>query len=167
MSNLAHYSPEDVIVLVAGSIPIAGMAEGTFISVSKEDAPFTTKISADGVVSRNYINSQVYNVTLTLHSASASNDVLTKLWIVDESTQRGKFSLLIRDPLGSSHFHSNVAWISKTPQMEFADKISNREWTITCTQVDINYGGNDDPSLLFDDLLSTPLGRIPAIARMI
>jgi hypothetical protein len=167
MSDLAHYSPEDVIVLVAGSISIAGMAEGTFISITKEDAPFTTKTTADGVVSRNYTNSQVYNITLTLHSASSSNDVLTKLWLVDEATQRGKFSLLIKDPLGTSLFHSNVGWVSKTPQLDFGDKISNRDWTITCTQATINYGGNEDASILLDDLLSTPIGRIPAIARMI
>lgn len=167
MTTLAHYSPEDIIVLVAGAIPIAGMAEGTFVSITKEDAPFTTKTTADGVVSRNYTNSQVYNITLTLHQASSSNDVLTKLWLIDEATQRGKFSILIKDPLGSSLFHSNVGWVSKTPQLEFGDKISNREWTITCTQATINYGGNEDSALLLEDLMSTPLGRIPSIARMI
>jgi hypothetical protein len=167
MSELAHYSPEDVIVLVAGVVSIGGMAEGTFVSISKEDAPFTTKTTSDGVVSRNYKNSPVYNVTLTLHSASSSNDVLTKLWLIDEATQRGKFPLLIKDPLGTSLFYSEAGWVSKTPQLDFGDKISNREWTITCTQVDINYGGNEDSELLFQDLLSTPLGRISAIARMI
>lgn len=167
MVELAHYSPEDIIVLIAGAVNIVGMAEGTFISISKEDAPFVTKISADGVVSRSYVNSQVYTVTLTLHSTTSSNDVLTKLWLVDEATQRGKFSLLIKDPLGTSLFHSNVCWVSKTPQLDFADKISNREWTITCAQVDINYGGNETSTGMLEDLLSTPLGSIPGIARMI
>jgi hypothetical protein len=167
MSNLAHYSPEDVIILVAGAVSITGVAEGTFISISKEDAPFTTKISADGIVSRKHTNSQVYNVTLTLHSASSSNDILTKLWLIDEATQRGKFPLLIKDPLGTSLFYSDVGWVSKTPQLDFGDKISNREWTITCTQVDINFGGNENSDLLFQDLLSTQLGRIPGVARMI
>ena len=167
MSTLAHYSPEDVIVLLAGAVSITGMAEGTFVSISKETSPFTTKVTADGVVSRNFTNSQVYNVTLTLHSASAANDVLTRLWLIDEATQRGKFSVLIKDPLGTSLFHSNIGWVSSTPQMDFGDEISNREWTITCTQATINYGGNQDSVLLIDDLLSTPLGSIPSIARMI
>jgi len=167
MSTLAHYSPEDVIVLVAGSIPISGMAEGTFVSVTKEDAPFTTKVSADGVVSRNYTNSQVYNITLTLHSASSSNDLLTRLWRIDELTQRGKFSVLVKDPLGSSLFHSNVGWVSKTPNLEFADKITNRDWTITCTQGTVNFGGNEDASQSVEDLLGTSIGRISAVARMI
>lgn len=167
MSILAHYSPEDVIVLVAGSIPISGMAEGTFVSVTKEDVPFTTKVSADGVVSRSYTNSQVYNITLTLHSASSSNDLLTKLWRIDEMTQRGKFSVLVKDPLGTSLFHSNIGWVSKTPNLEFADKITNRDWTITCTQGTVNFGGNEDASQAVDDLLGTPIGRISAIARMI
>jgi hypothetical protein len=167
MSELSHYSPEDVIILVAGAVSIEGVAEGTFVSIAKEDVPFTTKITADGVVSRNYTNSQVYNVTLTLHSASSSNDVLTKLWLIDETTQRGKFSLLIKDPLGTSLFYSDSSWVSKTPQLDFGDKISNREWTLTCTQVDINYGGNGNPELFFQDLLGTQLGRISAVARMI
>lgn len=167
MAGLAHYSPEDVIVLLAGTISITGMAEGTFINIVKEDSPFTTKTTADGVVSRNYTNSQVYNITLTLHSASSSNDVLTKLWLIDEATQRGKFSLLIKDPLGTSLLHSNVCWVSKTPQLDFGDKISNRDWTLTCTQANINYGGNGDTTGLFDDLLSTQIGNIPSIYRMI
>lgn len=167
MSVLAHYSPEDVICIIAGAISIAGVAEGTFVSITKEDAPFTTKTSSDGVVSRNYTNSQVYNITLTLHSASSSNDVLTKLWLIDEATQRGKFSILIKDPLGTSLFHSNVGWVSKTPQLEFSDKISNREWTITCSQATINFGGNEDATELLEGLFNTPLGNIPSISRMI
>lgn len=167
MSGLAHYSPEDVLVVLAGAITIAGMAEGTFISVSKEDSPFVTKVSADGVVSRSYTNSQVYNITLTLHSASSSNDALTKLWLIDEATQRGKFSVMIKDPLGSSLLYSNVGWVSKTPQLEFGDKITNREWVITCANADINYGGNESTDEMFEGLLSTQLGNIPAIARMI
>lgn len=159
MNDLTHYSPEDVIVLLSG-VSIGGMAEGTFISISKESPSFTTKVSSDGVVSRGYTNSPIYSVTLTLHSASPSNDVLTDFWLADESSRRGFFSVLIKDPLGSSLFDASAGWITKTPNMEFGDKISNREWTLTCIQSNVNFGGNGVASERFEDVLSTPIGRI-------
>lgn len=159
MSELAHYSPEDVIILLSGT-SISGMAEGTFISVSKEDAPFTTKVSADGVVSRSYTKSPTYTVTLTLHSASPSNDILNDFWLADESSRRGFFSVLVKDPLGSSLFDADTAWVSKTPNMEFADKITNREWVLTCVGSEIVFGGNLEPYDSFRDVFTSPLERV-------
>lgn len=170
MDELYNYSPEDVIILLSG-VSIGGMAEGTFISVSKESSSFTTKVSADGIVSRAYSKSPLYTVVLTLHSASPSNDVLTDFWLADESSRRGFFTVLIKDPLGTSIFDASVGWISKTPNMDFGDKITNREWTLTCVEADINFGGNGDPSqgnefdnvlnrVGFENVLNTPIGKI-------
>lgn len=159
MEELYHYSPEDIIILLSG-VSIGGMAEGTFVSVSKEDAPFITKVTADGIVSRTYSKSPTYTVSLTLHSASPSNDILTDFWLADESSKRGFFSVLIKDPLGTSIFDSSIGWISKTPSMDFGDKISNREWQLTCVESSVNFGGNGNMLAPYEGVLSTPIGEI-------
>lgn len=164
MSELYHYSPEEVIVLLSG-VSINGMAEGTFVSINKEDPPFTTKVSADGVVSRTYVKSPTYTVNLTLHSTSPSNDILTDFWLADESSKRGFFSVLIKDALGSSLFDAETAWISKTPSMDFGDKVSNRDWVLTCVESSVNFGGNGEmyssfSADRFENVLRTPIGYI-------
>lgn len=163
---ILSYSPSDVIVIAAGVVPLTGMADGTFININKEEAPFTTKVTADGVVSRSYKDSGLYTVDITLHSASSSNDVLTKLWILDEATQRAKFPLFIKDAFGTSLFQSTTSWVSSVPDMSFGKEITDRKWTITCSEVSINIGGNEDASALLNDLMNTAIGAIPAIRRM-
>ena len=62
---LATYSPEDVVFLLAGVIPLDGFADGTFISVRKSNPIFETVVSADGKVSRTQIKNPLYTVTLS------------------------------------------------------------------------------------------------------
>lgn len=53
--------------------------------------PFSTITMPDGTTARRYVNNQTYTITISLHKGSASNDVLTKFWQLDEISQRGKF----------------------------------------------------------------------------
>lgn len=165
MQSLAHYSPEDVIILVAG-IPITGLAEGTFVNIQKAESLFNTKVTADGVVSRSKNTNPIYTVRLTLHSGSPFNDLLSKLYYLDEVTQRAQVPLLIKDSLGSSLFFTKSAWVSELPVMQFADEMTDRDWTFSCVQSSVNFGGNEEASSILEDLLNTSLGAIPSISRM-
>lgn len=167
MSNLLSYSPEDVTLILAGIMQVEGYIDGTFISITKDIAPFTSKTTADGVIARRYINSQSYTLTLTLHSASPFNDILTKLWQIDEVTQRGKFPVILKDQLGSSLFISTTSWIEGLPTMDFANSITERVWTIKCAQAVVNIGGNDGESGLIEDLLNTVASAAPLISGLL
>lgn len=167
MAELAHYSPEDVTILVAGFIPITGLVSGTFLSISKNLQPFTTQRTSDGQVARLRNNDQTYSITLTLHSASESNDVLTRLWLFDEALLKGKFPLLIKDNLGSSLFFSTTTWIEAAPVMDFAETITNRVWTLRSSQAGINFGGNSDASSVLEDLFNTVASIAPGYAELL
>ena len=165
--SLYTYSPEDITILIAGVIPIEGYVDGTFLSIKKDIQPYTSKTTADGVISRTYRNSQSYTITLTLHSASSSNDVLTTLMTLDELTQSAKFPVIIKDQLGTSFFFSATSWIEVPADLEFANSITERRWVIKSSQAIINVGGNDGESSLIGDLTRTLLAASPLVAGLL
>lgn len=167
MANLFNYSPESVVCLVAGIIPLNGLVEGTFITVTKDIMPFSSTRTPDGTVARLYNNDQTYTITLALHSGSESNDLMTKLWQLDEITQRGKFPLLIKDSSGTDLFFSTTTWIEQIPGIVKSVSVESREWVLRSSQATINIGSNMDPSSIIEDIINTALSAIPALEGII
>lgn len=145
---LSNYSPEDVIFLLGGVIPLEGFADGTFITIRKANPVFETVVSTDGKVSRTQIDNPLYTVTLTLSSVAPSNEVLTAISYADKKTGRGKFPLLIKDNLGTSLFFASLAWIEGTPDMSFGVEVTTRDWSFSCIGVTEIVGGNESTSLI-------------------
>lgn len=166
-NNLFTYNPESVNVLVAGLIPIDGFVDGTFVDVSKDLVPFSTTRTADGTVARLYNNDQTYTITLTLHCGSKSNDLLTKLWQLDEITQRGKFPLLLRDSSGSDLFFSTTTWIESIPNIVKSNAVDSRVWVLRSSQAVINVGSNAEPSDLLEDIVNLAISSLPGIEGII
>jgi len=166
MAELYTYSPEDVIILLAGIIPVDGYVDGTFVSIKKNLQPFSSKTSTDGVVSRLYNNDQTYTITLTLANYSSTNNVLSKLWIADEITQRAKFPVLIKDTSGSSLFAATTCWIESIPETSYSKEIESRVWTIYACQATYTIGGNSSDTNLIEDLANAISGSLPAIGKL-
>lgn len=160
--TIANYMPDEVNCLAFG-IPINGFADGTFITISKDKVPYSTTETADGSISRLYTNSQTYTISLTLHRGSTSNDVLTKLWLLDEATQRAKFPLFIKDLSGTDLFFSTNTWIEGIPNMVQSTTFDSRTWILRSSQAVINIGSNKDASGILQDLLNLATGAIPAL----
>lgn len=160
---LFSYCPEEVNVLVAGFIPLKGFVDGTFVSITKDVIPFTSNRTADGVVSRLYNNDQTYTIEITLYNGSESNNVLTKLWQLDEITQVGKFPLLIKDNSGSDLFFSTTTWIESPPVMNKSSTVDGRTWTLRSSQAAINFGGNEEISSIIGDLVNLATSALPGI----
>lgn len=162
MAQLATYMPEEVTILLAG-IPVSGFIQGSFISVDKDVKPFTSKRTADGTVSRMYNNDQTYTITLTLYSGSDSNQLLTRLWQLDEITQRGKFPLMIKDRSGSDLFFSTTTWIEGIPSLVKSNQYEPRAWTLRSSSAVINIGGNGDAESILNDIVSIAASTLPAL----
>ena len=161
--NIFNYIPESVVILVAGFIPLEGYVDGTFVEISKDVLPFTARRTADGTVSRLYNNDQTYTIRITLHSGSGSNDLLTKLWQLDEITQRGKFPLLIKDGSGTDLFHSTTTWIEEVPSIVKSNAVEERTWVLRSSQATINVGGNMNPSSLLNDIRNIATSALPIL----
>lgn len=151
--TIANYLPDDVNCLAFG-IPLSGFADGTFISITKDKVPYGTTETADGQIARLYTNSQTYTISLTFHRGSVSNDVLTKLWQLDEFTQRAKFPLFIKDLSGTDLFFSTNTWIEGIPSMVESTNFDSRTWVLRSSQAGINIGSNQDANGILQDLVN-------------
>lgn len=143
MSGLAHYSPEDVTVLLGGIYPIEGFVDGSFVSVQKDSPNFTSRVSADGKVSRVRTASRQYTVTLSLTSYAGANKILTALAELDFRATNARLPLMIKDNKGSTTFFSPEAWVAQPTGVEFGIDITERAWTFSCSDGVLIAGGNE------------------------
>lgn len=163
LSTLFNYCPESVNLLIGGFINVSGFVDGTFIDITKDIMPFSSVRTADGTVARLYNNDQTYTITITLHCGSSSNDLLTKLWQLDEITQRGKFPLLVKDFSGTDLFFSTTTWIEGIPSIVKSNGVDSRVWVLRSSQAITNIGNNMEPSGLLGDIVNLAIASLPAI----
>jgi len=144
---LASYSPESVVVVISNDKMqhvITGMAEGSFLNISRVIPHATLYTGADGSNVRVTRNVKNCDITLTLHQGSESNDVLSQLLIMDEESRNldNIFNITIRDTSGRSVFTSPSAFIGTVPDSGFAAEASEREWILHAVGMDTVIGGN-------------------------
>jgi hypothetical protein len=158
--RIASYSPTDVSVLLGGFHQITGFISGSFVSISKDVQPFKTTRTADGETARIHVKDSTFTITIKLASTSPTNTILTKLYQVDELTQKGKVPLFVKDSLGSSLFLAPTCWVKEVPDLEFSDAVTERTWVLQGANGVVNYGGNIDDSSVLEDFASVALGGI-------
>jgi len=167
MANIFNYCPDDVTVVIAGLATVDGFATGTFISIDKDVAPYTSVRTPDGMTARLHNNDQTYTIQLTLHIGSSTNELLTKLWLADEITNKAKFPIFIKDHSGTDLFFSTTTWIEGLPTLSKSDHVDTRVWTLRSSQAVVNYGTNGEQSSDVDDLIKAIIGSIPAIEGLL
>ncbi len=163
MPTLFSYIPESVNCLIGGIIPVEGFVDGTFISVDKDEMPYSSIRMPDGTVARKKNTSQTYTITITLHNGAETNNLLTKMWQVDELTDKGKFPLLIKDQSGSDLLFSTESWIEGIPSMTKSNAIDSRVWVIKSAYAVINIGGNEEQSDLINDIVNIAASALPGL----
>ena len=163
MPTLFSYIPESVNCLIGGIIPVEGFVDGTFISVDKDEMPYSSIRMPDGTVARKKNTSQTYTITITLHNGAETNNLLTKMWQIDELTDRGKFPLLIKDQSGSDLLFSTESWIEGIPSLTKSNAIDSRVWVIKSAYALINVGGNEEESSLLQDITNIAASALPGL----
>ena len=149
VANLGSYSPEDLIVLIQHpefTHQVTGFVEsGTFLTFERSVDRATLVSSVDGnhaarVLRRN----KAGTITLSLMQTSESNDVLTRIGILDEDAHSNKylFSLLIKDTSGRTVMSASQAFLGNDPAVGFSDGVETYDWTITVARLDKHIGGN-------------------------
>ena len=149
VANLGSYSPEDVIVLIQHedfSHQVTGFVEsGSFLTFERSVDRATLVSSVDGnhaarVLRRN----KAGTLTISLMQTSESNDVLTRIGVLDEDYHRNKylFSIMIKDMSGRTVMSASQAFLGNDPTVSFSDGVETRDWTITVARLDKHIGGN-------------------------
>lgn len=126
---ITTYDPKQLSI-VFGITPIVGFAEDTMISIESESPKFTSTYDTHGNVTRSQNNKRVAKITVTLVQTSRSNNLLSNYVELDEVTGAGVFSIMIKDPNGSTLFSCPEAWVVEPPKLEFGIEAKNREWVI-------------------------------------
>lgn len=145
--NLGNYSPEDVVMIIANdkfSHTISGMADGTFISYERLVDRATLYVGSDLSAARVLRRNKSGTVSLTLHQSAESNDILSRIAMLDEEAHDNSmlFSVTIKDLLGRSIFFAPQAFIGNDPTVTYSTDLETRDWTITVIGVDRHFGGN-------------------------
>jgi hypothetical protein len=135
------YDPASVVCTIGG-VPISGFSEGTFIEIDRDEPTWNKVVGADGLVTRGKTNNFSGTLTLTLKQSSPSNDVLSGFMAVDEATNTGVFPMLIKDLSGNSIYFSESSWVTQYANSTFGKDISDRQWIISCAQLDAFVGSN-------------------------
>jgi len=141
-TDVHTYNPSQVSVTCNG-VAITGFAENSFIKVTRNGDLFESIKGADGTVDRVNKNATDFTIELTLKQTSPANLLLQEYVTLDATANAGIFLFNVADLLGNSNFLAPQAWVSKDPDEEYGNGISDRTWTIKtgdgCTKVT---GGN-------------------------
>jgi hypothetical protein len=123
----ATYDASTVSVIV-GSHIVKGIADGTFVSITRNSDTYTKKIGAAGEVARVKTSDRSGRMTITLAQTSPSNDYFSGLYIADETRNAGKVPVLVTENGGTSVAKAGEAWIVKPANLEYGNDIINRVW---------------------------------------
>lgn len=137
-----NYDPAEVIVTIGG-VQLFGFADGTFLTIARDEQAFQKVTGADGRTSRAKSNNRGALVTITLKQTSPSNDVLSGFAVADEATNTGVVPMTVTDLSGRTLAFAESAWVQQIPNADFAKEISNRAWAIDCAAMSIFLGGNE------------------------
>jgi hypothetical protein len=135
-----NYDPARVVVTFRG-IPIRGYAEGTFVSVERDEDSFEKAVGSQGDVTRVRKRNRAGSATLTLQQASPTNDELSAIMLLDEASGTGYGPLLVKDLNGTTLASAAVAWLVRPATTSFADGAESREWKIDCAELTMTVGG--------------------------
>lgn len=136
-----NYNAAQVSVIFGPNI-LSGFADGSFVTCARDEQAFTKKTGTDGQTTRSRSNNKGGTVILRLDQASASNDVLSVIAVLDELSGAGIFPILVTDKSGRSGYASEDAWIQKQPDAEFDRDALDREWIFDCGNLKMFSGGN-------------------------
>lgn len=141
MAKLTTYSADEVQVL-AGNERLTGLAEGSFVTATRDEDTFTKQVGADGEVTRSRTNNKAGSIEITVQQGSNANDILSALHNTDEDTGAGIFSVAVVDSFGRTAIAGAQAWVRKPADTEFARDAGERTWTIDCAELTMLIGGN-------------------------
>lgn len=137
------YNPKEVILTV-GPYIISGYADGSFITVERNEDAWSLQIGTDGEGTRSKSNNRSGTVTTRLMQSSDSNQVLSALALADEQSGAGIVPIFIKDgsPGGTTLVIAESGWVRKLPSVEYDRTALGREWVLETDVLTINVGGN-------------------------
>jgi hypothetical protein len=133
------------IIMNFGGVTIDGYAEGTYVNIELNEDVATKTHSTDGTQVALMKNQNFSGtVTFTVLQTALCNAGLTKLFL-DFRSNFGTpghdftYQFSMKDSLGTD-FAKGEGWIEKVSKIEESKTVTNREWKIYITDIDLEPG---------------------------
>lgn len=138
---MAHdtYDSKEVTVIVGANI-ISGFAEGSRVSIERNEDSWTLQVGSEGDSVRSKSNNQSGRITITLMQTADSNDVLSALHQLDELSNAGAVPVTVKH--GRSLYVAESAWVVKPPVSEFGPEAGDREWVLETGRISLTVAGS-------------------------
>lgn len=146
-ARLATFAPNDVTIVITQestgmSHIVGGFSEDAIITIDRNADTFTLYTGADDTNTRIYNANTAGTMTLSLQQTSASNDILTALYLQDRDSRNGLFAIQVKDNSGRSNFFAEEAYIGVVPNAAYSNSMQTREWVIHAPRMESIQGGN-------------------------
>jgi len=144
MATLKRYDPKQVILDWDGITLNEGIAEGTFITVSRQAPRNSLNVGGDGSGTKVVGPNRSAIVTITVRKGSSVNSLLTDR-LQDEEKENPvdhTASMACKDFSGNSKFNSPKVFLQGFPDVDFATEETNREWTFLALEMDMEPRGS-------------------------
>ena len=128
------YDPKKVIVIF-GTKQLKGMSEDSIVSIAPMGEGLQTFVGADGEVARSLDPNATFEVTVSLSTASTSNEYLSDMYNYDRETGDGVAPLMVKDLSGATLFSAPESWIANFPESSKGRNIDTQEWVFHTGQV--------------------------------
>lgn len=138
---LTTYDPKNVSVIIGGKI-MSGFADGTFVTVERNEQAFNLKVGVDGEGTRAKSNNKSGKITIVLMQSSPSNDDLSAIAAADELTGAGIVPSLVKDNSGTSLATALTSWVQKYSNNEYGKEVTTRTWIMETDELQTFVGGN-------------------------
>ncbi len=142
--TLKEYDPREVIIEWGGINLNEGIAEGTFITVSRNVRAWALNVGGDGGGTRVRSHNRSGVVEVTLRRGSATHNKLSDRAKEDENGTSHVESLLIRDFSGETKHDAPQAFLDGPPDDEFGTDEGNAVWRLLCLDLNMDPRGNKD-----------------------
>jgi len=142
MSNTKNYDPKSITLSIDGQA-VSGFADGTFITVNRNNPMWSVVSGASGEHARSKSCDKSGTIELVLMQTSETNDLLSAYLLLDETSNSGKFPVALLDAHGGTIVGATEMWVQQAPSIEYGKELSDRTWTLEAGHIDIFAGGTD------------------------
>lgn len=141
MSTTKEYDPKDVKISLIGVPLNAGIADGTFVKVTRNAVAATMTVGAGGDVVITRSHDHTGKAEVTVQRASQVNALLSAMAAAWEAGTGGRGAFFVRDLNGASLCVAPNAVIEKPADFERGKEHGNITWSILLDDVEIIEAG--------------------------
>ena len=115
------------VKLYLGGLRIKGFAEGTKITVSRNNDLVTPLVGTDGEVSLALSRNRTGTMTVNLQATSESNEWLTTFARQADTTGIVSMPMIIEG--SQTAYMTGICWLQSFPEVEYGSEVSTYAWT--------------------------------------